>query len=140
MTDARRPVHLAVILGAATGAYAISLAGVTALQSNADQALIARQAPAEQVAARLGIGHDRLEADVERASKAYAASVARYDELTASLGAMEASLEKYAGRVQKVTGAAQSLPGRVSLPSVSRTVAKSASKPKVAASTGASGG
>ena len=140
MTEPRRPVHLAVMLGAATGAYAISLAGVTALQSSADQALIERQSPAEQAAARLSDGHDRLEADVDRASRAYTASAARFDEIAATLESMESSLDAYAGRVGQVSGAARTLPGHVSLPTVSRTVTRTVSKPRVSASTGASGG
>jgi hypothetical protein len=140
MTERRRPIHLAVMIGAATTAYAVSLAGVTALQSEADQALIARRSPSEEAAARLGDGHDRLETDVERAARAYAASAARYDELTATLESLEASLERYAGRVEAVTGAAQALPGRVRLPTVTRTITRTSSKPGVTASTGASGG
>jgi hypothetical protein len=140
VTERRRPIHLAVMLGAATSAYAISVAGVTWLQSQADQNLIDRQAPAQEAAARLGNGHDRLAAEVERASQSYAGSVARYDELAASLASMEASLQKYAGRVEAVSGAARSLPARVTLPSISRTVTKTTSKPAVSASTGASGG
>ncbi len=140
MTEARRPIHLVVMVGAATTAYAMSLAGVTALQSETDRAFMARQSPAEQAAARLGDGHDRLEADVDRASKAYADSAARYAELTATLESLEASMEQFAGRVQSVSGAARALPARVSLPPVTRTITITSSKPRVTASTGASGG
>lgn len=139
MTDPRRPIHLAVMIGAATGAYALSFAGVAALQSQADRTLIDRQSPAEEAAARLSDGHDRLAADIERATTSYAESAARYDELSASLASMETSLQKYAGRVEAVTGAASSLPSRVNLPSVSRTVTRTTSKPTVHATTGASG-
>ena len=139
MTERRRPIHLVVMIGGATTAYAISLAGVTALQSETDRSFMARQSPAEQAAARLGDGHDRLETDIERASQEYAASAARYDELTTTLDSLEASLERYAGRVEAVTGAARALPGRVRLPAVTRTVTRTSSKPRVTASTGASG-
>lgn len=139
MTERRRPIHLAVMFGAATSAYAISFAGVTALQSQADQRLIDRQLPAEEAAARLGEGHDQLEAEVERAAQSYAASVTRYDELAASLSSTEASLERYTGRVEAISGAARSLPDRVTLPTVSRTVTRTISKPRVSATTGASG-
>ena len=43
MTDSRRPLHLAVMFGASTALYAVSMAGVSALQSDADRALDARR-------------------------------------------------------------------------------------------------
>lgn len=138
MTERRPPVHLAVLVGASTAAYAISLAGTAALQSNTDQALILARAPAQEAAVRISEGHDRLEAQVERSAKAYALSVATYDELTAGLTTLDTSLEAYASRMKRVSGAARALPARASLPSVSRTAGTS-SKPRAAATTAASG-
>src|SRR6185369_14917569 len=50
MTDPRRPLHLAVMLGASAALYAASMAGVALLQSNADRELTQRQAPARDEA------------------------------------------------------------------------------------------
>jgi len=139
MAETRRPIHLAVLLGASTAAYAVSLAGVTALQSAADQAQIGGQAPALDAAARVSDGHDRLETDLAAAARRFAGSASRYDALVTTMGAMESSLDDYAGRVATVTGAARSLPAHVSLPTVTRTVTTTMVKPRVRATTGASG-
>ena len=66
MTDPRRPLHLAVMLGASAALYAGSMAGVALLQSDADRALTQRQAPAKDAVARLQDGHDRLDGRSER--------------------------------------------------------------------------
>lgn len=139
MTDARRPIHLAVMVGASTALYAISLAGVTAIQSNADRALIVRQSPAEDATARVGRGNDRLERTLTHAADAYSEAAERYDALAPRLEDMETSLELLAGRVKTVSGAARALPGKVSLPTVHRS-APAATRPRTTAKTGASGG
>lgn len=139
MTDRRLPAHVAVLIGASTAAYAISLAGMTALQSSADQAVIEERAPTDETAARLKSEHDRLQAEIDRSIAVYAASAARFEAVAAGLDSLDTSLEAYAGRMERVTGAARALPGRVSLPAVSRTTTTRA-KPATSASTGASGG
>jgi hypothetical protein len=139
MTDARRPAHLAVLLGASAGIYAVSLAGVTALQSATDQALIDERAPLGAATSTLAGGHDAVETDLERAARAYGDAAAGYDRLGPRLDAMESSLDALAGTVSQVSGAAQALPGRVALPVVTRTVTTKVA-PVTHATTGASGG
>lgn len=141
MTDARRPLHLAVMFGASTALYAISMAGVASIQSKDDHALAARQAPAEKAATRLQEGHDALEARLAAAAAAYARAAAGYDAMASTLETTEAALGEYAGRVGVVSGASKALPNQVSLPKVSsKVVVKTTSRPKTSASTGASGG
>jgi hypothetical protein len=139
MAEIRRPIHLLVLIGASTAAYAFSLAGVTALQSSTDRALIDAEAPAADAVERIGRGHDRLESDLSAAAARYAESAARYEALVTSMATMESSLEAYAGRAASVSGAARSLPSHVSLPTVTRTVTTTVVKPRVRATTGASG-
>jgi hypothetical protein len=139
MAETRRPIHMAVLLGASTAAYAASLAGVTALQSAADRALIDGQTPAMDAAARIGDGHDQLETELAAASKRYAESAARYETLVSTMATMESALDDYAGHVATVTGAARTLPARVSLPAVTRTTTVTVVQPRVRATTGASG-
>ena len=139
MTDRRLPIHVAVLVGASTAAYAVSMAGVTALQSNTDQALITARAPSQAAADRAAQAHDRLQAQIQLSAGAYAASAASYDSLTADLSTLDSSLEAYAGRMAKVSGAARALPARASMPSVARSSGSSSSKPRVKASTAASG-
>ena len=140
MTDARRPLHLAVMIGASTALYAASMAGVTAIQSSEDRTLMLRQSPAEAAVARLRAGHDQLEAAIDRATDDYGRAAGGYDALAPQLTDMETSLEQLSGRVTTVSGAARALPGRVSMPAVSRTVpTTTSSKPKTRATTAASG-
>ena len=138
MTDARRPVHLAVMLGASAGIYAVSLAGVTALQSAADRALIEDRAPLGEATRSLSGGHDGLETDLDRAAREYGAAAASYDRLGPRLDEVETSLDALAGTVSQVSGAARSLPGHVALPAVTRPVS-SRPAPVTHATTGASG-
>jgi len=139
VAERRLPVHLVVLVGASTAAYAVSLAGITALQSGADQALIEARAPAEQAAARISEAHDQLQAEVVHSAHAYAGSAARYGDLATSLSTLDTSLDGYAGRMAKVTGAALALPARISLPAVSRAATSVRSAPATSATTGASG-
>ena len=141
MTESRRPLHLAVLFGTSTALYAVSMAGIASIQSNADQGLAASQAPAGDAAARLQAAHDALEARLSRAADAYASAAAGYDQLATTLETTEAALGEYADRVGVVSGASKSLPARVSLPVVStKVVVRTTSKPRTSASTGASGG
>ena len=64
MTD-RRPVHLAVLVGASAGAYAISLAGVTALQSATDAPRRGRRGPASHAVDIVASGHDGLQTSID---------------------------------------------------------------------------
>lgn len=138
MIDRRLPVHVAVLVGVSTAAYAISMAGVTALQSSTDQALILARSPSQAAAERVTQAHDRLQNEVARSASAYAVYAATYDELATGVGSLDTSLETYAGRMAKVSGAALALPARVSLPSVARSAGTS-SRPRAAATTAASG-
>ena len=140
MTDARRPAHLAVLVGASAGIYAASLAGITALQSATDQATIENRRPLGVAADALSGGHNILEADLTRAARAYGDAASRYDAVAARLAELETSLDSLAGSVTQVTGAAKSLPNRVSLPPVTRSVVTTRSAPVTHATTGASGG
>src|SRR5690348_14238060 len=89
MTERRRPLHLAVLVGTSAAVYAASLAGVASLQSAADKAVIDGQGPAEQAAGRLHDGHDRLQADLDEAAQRFAESAARYEILVKEMAAME---------------------------------------------------
>lgn len=143
MTESRRPVHLAVLIGVSASAYAISLAGVTALQSATDTRIAAERAPAGHAADVLARDHDELEASLDEATQAYMRAADGYAGLGPRMVDMETSLATLGKRVAKVTGAANALPGRVrvSLPTIStstRVVTRTQTK-VVHAKTGASG-
>ncbi len=139
MTEKRRPVHLAVLVGMSASAYAISLAGVAALQSATDAQVAADRAPAGVAADALATGHDQLERSLDEASRAYVVSSERYARVGTGLVDMETSLDALGTRVEKVSGAAKALPGRVSLPTISTSTRVVTRTRVVHATTGASG-
>lgn len=138
MTD-RRPWHLGAYLGLSIGAYAALLAAVTGVQSVADAAAVAAREPGLAAAAGLAADHDRLERALHAAGDAYGAAATRYEDYVARLAALDDGVGALATIVAEVEGSAASLPARVSLPSVARSVAP-AQAPAVHATTGASGG
>src|SRR6478609_8604452 len=140
MTDPRRPLHLAVMLGASAALYAGSMAGVALLQSDADRALTQRQAPAKDAVSRLQDRQDRLDAAIGKAGDAYTRAASRYEALTPTLTDTEISLSDLASRVETISGAARALPARISFPPITRVVRTTSARPKTSATTGASGG
>lgn len=97
--EPRRPLHLAVAIGLSAGAYAVALAGVTALQSSSEQALVADRAPASNVIDQLRLEHSRLEARIARASAAYDEAVTAYGRAAGGLGSFEKKLGVLAQQV-----------------------------------------
>lgn len=139
MTDARRPVHVGVFLGLSAGAYALSLAGVTALQAQSEAAIAADRVPTAEAISQLAAQNDSLEADAGRARLTYDRAMGAYDRVGQTLAEVEGRLGELAKTVEAVDGAARALPDRVALPQVSRTVT-SIKSPTVHATTSASGG
>ncbi len=140
--EVRRPVHLAVAVGLSAGAYAAALAGVTALQSNADRDLAAAQGPTSDVADLLAAEHDRIGERLIRAASTYDAAAAAYDDVSARLDRLEKGLHKLTIQVKAVEGSAAWVPppAAARLPAVSKS-ARPASTPPPASngSSGASG-
>jgi hypothetical protein len=139
MTDARRPVHVGVFLGLSAGAYALSLAGVTALQAQSEAAIAADRVPTAEAISQLAAQNDSLEASARRARLTYDRAMGAYDRVGQTLAEVEDRLGELAKTVEAVDGAVRALPDRVALPQVSRTVT-SIKSPTVHATTSASGG
>lgn len=143
MTDTRRPLHLAVLVGASAGTYAIALAGVTALQSATDATIAAARAPYEIATDRMSAGHDRVEAALADAARAYDRLAASYDGLTPRLAGLESSLTGLGERTSRLSDSIGSLPTRVSVPRMptvrSAPAPAKVSKPSTHGTTGASG-
>jgi hypothetical protein len=137
-SEGRRPVHLAVLAGASVGVYAATLAAVAGLQSDADSTLIEARSPIEAATRSVGLGDDGLTARLDRAEDEYAAAAAGYDQARPRLDGVESSVDRLAESVQAVTGTARSLPDRIALPPVTRTIVTRATTP-AHATTGASG-
>jgi hypothetical protein len=143
MTDRRFPTHLAVLVGISAGAYAVSVAGVAALQAHADTRLSAERAPFGQAADAAAADHDALEAAVEAAARRYLVLAGRYDRLGGQVTTLEAGLDALAARAAALTESTTSLPTRFSLPTIRSAprvvAAPRTSAPKTSATTGASG-
>lgn len=141
MIDRRVPTHLAILIGVSAGAYAVSLAGITALQSSADARLTAQRLPSQQAAEQAARDHDALERAVAAAADRYAGLADRYEQAGTSIGSVELALDGLATRAASLTESAAKL--RVapfSLPRVARSVTQTVSAPKTHATTKASGG
>lgn len=138
-----RPVHLAVMAGAAAGLYAVSLAGVTALQASTDARLAAARDPIAATIAGQRASHDRLEAVVEEAAAAYSEVAGAYAVLLESLGDHEGALAALEREIAAAEGSADRLvvPARPALPTVRASAGtRAVPRPRTNASTGASGG
>jgi hypothetical protein len=139
MGEPRVPVHLAVILGLSTSAYAIALAAVATLQSAADTDLIAARAPADAAAVVADWEHDRLESHIERAALRFAILAGRYDESTRTVAEVEDDIDALAERTAAIHASAAALPVRISLPSLRMAPLPAAPRPRTHATSGASG-
>src|SRR5690348_16378543 len=73
------PLHLAVLVGASAGIYAISLGTVTALQSATDQAVIDARAPLDQAIRDLAATNDGFATRLYRAAHADDTLSSAYD-------------------------------------------------------------
>ena len=136
--ELRLPAHIGIFLGASTAAYAVALAGVTALQATSEAALIAERAPVvagiDAVAARneqLATALSKAGADYQAATDAYVASGGRLADLEQALAALSST-------VAKIDGVSRSLPTAVNLPKVVGRITTSTA-PATSATTGASG-
>jgi hypothetical protein len=138
MTEPRRPAHLAVLVGVSAGAYAVSLAGVTALQSAADAELHADREPIRLAAAAAAAEHASLESALDDAAHRYAVLADRYHRSGLDIEGIEAALDALAARAAAVSESAASLPTRFALPAV-RSAPRIVSAPATHATTRASG-
>ena len=133
----RIPGRVVTLLGLTTSGYALTLAGVAALQSSSDAATIAERAPAlagVEAAARANDGlADRLD-DLTARNTMLAGS---YDAIASAIDGLEAQLGSLATSVSAVDGAARALPRSVALPPVVRTV-RPAARSTAHATTGGS--
>lgn len=140
MADARRrPLHLVVLFGASAGAYAVSLAAVTAQQSQADAGLSAERAPVVAAIDDAAAAHRALEAATSTAADRYAGLALRYDRTVRSLEGMEQTTDAVVLRASRVAEAAAKMPTRFALPAVPTAPRAAAPAPASHATTGGSG-
>jgi len=95
------PTRAGMLIGASAAIYAVTLAGVSLLQSDSDAALAASRQPYLDALAATRAANDTLEAALVKAD-----------------GAAQARLDELAALVAEVQGSAAALPTRISLPTV----------------------
>jgi len=140
-TQTRRPVHVAVAVGVTATMYAVSLAGVTALQAGTNARLAAERAPAAAAVEALRTSHDQTEARLARIAAGYNGATATYRQIVEDIGSHEAALGSLGERVAAVEGSAASLrvPTFPRLPTVSSRTVYVSARPASNACTNASG-
>jgi hypothetical protein len=137
--DARRGLHLGVLVGVSTAAYAATLAGVTTLQSATDGALIAARDPSARAVDAAASGHAVLEYQLRGATDRYTRIASEYADLAPAIADLEVTLDELAAVTRRVGDSAARLPARVALPAV-RTAPGRVAPPTTHAVTRASGG
>ena len=141
MTDRRIPPHIAVLVGVSASAYAMVLAGVTALQSTTDARIIAQRYPAQQAATEAARQHDASDEALATAADRYEALAQRYSQAGAALGTVETDLDDLATRAADLSASAAKLRvAPIRLPQVARSVTRITVAPTTHATTKASGG
>jgi hypothetical protein len=122
-----------VAIGLSAGLYAVTLAGITALQADHDAAVAAQRGPATDAIQQLQAHNDALTQDLLRAGAAYDTAAGRYDAAAQRL----ARLEQQLAQIGAAAGAVRSGSGAARLPTVGKS--KVAPPPPVSATTGGSG-
>ncbi len=139
LRSVRTPPHIGILLGLSTGAYAMTLGGVTLLQSISEAALIADRTPAVAAIQILQQQHTVLDQRLARARSAYEQAAAAYASGGTDVATLEASLAELASAVSEIKGSAASLPTSFRLPAISTSV-RAIKAPAVHTNTAASGG
>jgi hypothetical protein len=134
------PARAGMLVGASAAVYAVSLAGVAALQTTADADLAASRQPYLEAVAETRAANDDLEATLATLAARANELAASYGDTSDAIAAYQARLDQLAALVADVQGSAAALPTRLSLPKVTaRASVRSTRAPATTAKTGASG-
>jgi len=142
------PARAGMLFGASAAIYAVTLAGIAGLQSEADASVDASRVPYLDAIAETRAANDALEARIGEANAKVSNLVATYGVAGKDVTAFQARLDSLAALVADVQGTAAALPTRINLPSVTMHGAVASggggstrtSAPKTTAKSGASGG
>ena len=134
----KAPLHLPIAVGLTTGLYAVSLAGVTALQAQTDGAAVAAQQPSADAIRGLAAQRAALERDLAQTAAALNRAGTLYNGSLAKAAGLRTAVTALAREVQAATGAAAHVPSGGSLPTAVRAVTAAAPAPVAHATTGGS--
>jgi hypothetical protein len=138
--EPRRPYHLGVAIGLSAGVYATSLAAVTLLQVDQDRSVAADRQPVGDSISLLADHHDSMEADIAAAQTVFEQASSRYASVVSDIGDVHTSVKRLGKTIARIEGtsATLTLPGLVSLPSVTRSASRSGSGSSGSSSSSAS--
>ena len=112
------PARAGMLLGGSAAIYAVTLAGIAALQASDDAAVGARRQPwVDAIAAERAVNDD-LEASLAAAREDSTRLGNVYADISTDVAAYRVRLDELAALVAEVEGSAAALPDRVALPSV----------------------
>lgn len=134
----KAPLHLPIAVGLTTGLYAVSLAGVTALQAQADGAAVAAQQPSADAIRGLTAQRAALERDLAQTVAALNNAATLYNGSLGKAAGLRSAVTALAGEVQAATGASVYVLNGGGLPGAVRPVTAAAAAPAVHATTGGS--
>lgn len=112
------PARAGMLLGGTAAIYAVTLAGVAALQSSSDAALSASRQPYVDTVAAARAQNDQLEQTLAQANADAKWLAGVYDEMSTEVSGYQSRLDSLAQLVADVEGSAAALPTRISLPKV----------------------
>ena len=134
----KAPVHVPIAAGVSTGLYAVALAGITALQAQADRAVLGGQQPFTDSLSNIAQHRAALERDVGATITSLNHAGLSYNDSLEQATALHERLTTLARQVTIATGAAAQIPSSQRLPSAATPLA-TALAPATQATTGASG-
>ncbi len=113
------PARAGMLIGASAAVYAVTLAGIGALQASNDAAIAASRQPYLDAIAETRAVNDALESALLAADAEARALAASYASVGADVATYQARLDTLAALVAEVEGSAAALPSRISLPTIS---------------------
>ena len=141
------PARVGMLLGASAAMYAVTLAGVSFLQSSADADIAARRQPWLDEIAAARAANDATESALMTADQQSRWLSGVYADVGNDVTAYQARLDELSALVAKVQGSAAALPSRISLPAVvtrgaisTRSGGGTSKAPATTTKTAASGG
>ncbi|HEY3334221.1 MAG TPA: hypothetical protein VGK16_03200 [Candidatus Limnocylindrales bacterium] len=141
------PARAGMLLGGSAAVYAVTLAGIAALQASSDAQVAARRQPWVDQVAEARSANDALEQALLRADADARWLASEYDTVGGDVATYQARLDDLAALVAEVEGSAAALPTRIALPKVTmrgavttRSSSGRSSAPTSTSTSGASGG
>ena len=112
------PARAGMLLGGTAALYAVTLAGIAALQASSDAALAARRQPWVDRVAELRAANDALTSALVQADADARWLTSEYGDVGGDVTSYRARLDELAALVAEVEGSAAALPTRIALPKV----------------------